>query len=319
MKKHRHKILTLAILTCLATGVIHIINKMISATAILKDMLHVSDRNYYKWRFGRIYYTKQGSGSPILLIHDLTPSSSGYEWNRIEKYLSMEHTVYTIDLLGCGRSDKPKITYTNFIYVQIICDFIKNVIKDRTDVIASGLSSSFLIMACHNEKELFNKLMVVNPPNLSSLNVIPDSRSKLLKFTIEIPIFGTLIYHMFTSQENIRNTFMEKYFFNPFHVTADLVDAYYEGAHRNSCDAKFLYASIISRYININISHGLKSIDNSIFIISGNKVNSADNIVNDYLQLNPAIETASILKTKLLPHLENPEAFLEQVGIFFVQ
>jgi pimeloyl-ACP methyl ester carboxylesterase len=317
MKKHRHKILTLAILTGLATGVIHIMNKMIAATAVLKDMLHVSDRNYYKWRFGRIYYTKQGSGSPVLLIHDLTPGSSGYEWNRIEKYLSMEHTVYTIDLLGCGRSDKPKITYTNFIYVQIICDFIKNVIKERTDVIASGFSSSFVFMACHNEKELFNKLMMVNPPSLGSLNVIPDSKSKLLKFAIEIPIFGTLVYHMFTSQENIRSLFMEKYFNNPFHVTNELVDAYYEGSHRDSCDAKFLYASIASHYVNINIAHGVKSIDNSIFFLTGEKENGPENAIQDYLQLNPAIETSVIPRTKHLPHLEDPEAFLEQVGIFF--
>ena len=65
---------------------------------------------------------KKGTGSPILLIHDALPGASGYEWSKIEDELAVDHTVYTVDLLGCGRSDKPSITYTNFVYVQMICD-----------------------------------------------------------------------------------------------------------------------------------------------------------------------------------------------------
>ena len=88
-------------------------------------MLHISNDNYFEWRFGNIYYTKKGTGSPILLIHDTLPGASGYEWSKIEDELAIDHTVYTVDLLGCGRSDKSSITYTNFVYVQMISDFIK--------------------------------------------------------------------------------------------------------------------------------------------------------------------------------------------------
>ena len=88
-------------------------------------MLDTDVRNYYHWRFGDIYYTKKGKGSPILLIHDMLPGGSGYEWTRIEDELALEHTVYNLDLPGCGRSEKPGMTYTNFVYVQAICDFIK--------------------------------------------------------------------------------------------------------------------------------------------------------------------------------------------------
>ena len=59
---------------------------------------------------------KQGHGSPLLLVHDIMPGASGYEWNAVENQLATEHTVYTIDLLGCGRSEKAEITYTNFVF-----------------------------------------------------------------------------------------------------------------------------------------------------------------------------------------------------------
>ena len=76
------------------------------------------------------------------------------------------------DRLGCGRSDKSSITYTNFVYVQMISDFIKKIIGQKTDVITSGFSGSFVTMACHNEKELFNKIMLVNP-DVYKRQVIP--------------------------------------------------------------------------------------------------------------------------------------------------
>ena len=69
----------------------------------------------------------------MLLLHDLHCASSGREWQYIEDTLAQDHTVYTLDLLGCGRSDKPAITYTNFLYVQLIVTFIKQGEKGEYD------------------------------------------------------------------------------------------------------------------------------------------------------------------------------------------
>lgn len=317
MKKHSHKLITFAALMTTATAVIHFANKLTAAAAQLKEMLDCSSRSFFHWRFGDIYYTKKGNGSPILLIHDALPGASGYEWSRIEKELSAEHTVYTIDLLGCGRSEKPAITYTNFVYVQMICDFIKKIIGEKTDVIASGFSGAFITMACHNEKELFNKIMLVNPPSLSKLNHMPSKRDKLLKFFLEVPVFGTLLYHIVVSQECVNNLFVEKMYYNPFHVNNDVIDAYYEAAHKGGAYAKNFYSSMVSKYMNISITHALKSLDNCIYIVSGSSEFNGNAIAEEYTKVNPAIETAELKCTKHLPHIEKPELFLEQIEIFF--
>lgn len=317
MRKSKHKLVTLCILTTLAASVIYVINRMIAASALLKDMLHASEGNFYNWRFGKIYYKKRGKGKPILLVHDLVPGASSYEWSKIEKELSTKYTVYSIDLPGCGLSEKPKLSYTNFMYVQLLSDFVKNVIGQKTDVIASGYSSSFVIMACHNEKECFDRIIAVNPPSLNSLNQVPEKRSKLLKLIIEIPVFGTLIYNMITCKENLSDNFLEKYFYNPFHVEPETIDAYYESAHRNENAGKYLYASKIGKYTNISINHALKSIDNSIFIISGEQETNQQEITETYCSLNPSIETFTVSYTKHMPHMEFPEKFLEQISIYF--
>lgn len=319
MKKNKHKLLTAGILFTLATGIIYVINRLVFATATLKNLLKSSANNYYPWRFGKIYYQKKGQGSPLLLIHDLTVYSSAYEWNKVIDELAKEHTVYAIDLLGCGRSEKPRITYTNYLYVQLISDFIKNVIHEKTDVIASGYSGSFTLLACNNESDLFNKIFLVNPPSLNGLSQIPDKRSKTYKFLLETPVFGTLLYNIKTSQSNVQLLFTEQYLYNPFKVTSEMVDSYYEAAHKSFSNSKFLLASLVGRYTNNSINHALKQINQSIIILSGEIEPSSKEIADSYLNYNPSIESCVIKHSKHLPQLEIPEKFLEAISIYFEQ
>lgn len=55
------------------------------------------------------------------------------------------------------------MTYTNFVYVQMICDFIRNIIGRRTKVIASGSIVPALVMAAKASPELFDNLIFVSP------------------------------------------------------------------------------------------------------------------------------------------------------------
>lgn len=317
MNKHGKRLLSIAALFTATTFTIHIINKVIAASACLKELLDTDVRNFYHWRFSDIYYVKKGKGSPILLVHDMLPGGSGYEWNKIVDDLALEHTVYVIDLPGCGRSEKQNMTYTNFVFVQAICDFVKDVIKEKTDVIVNGFSSSFVVMACHNEKELFNKIMMVNPVNPASLKQMPGKKEKILRKCLEIPVFGTLVYHMIVSREAINDYFIEDYAFDPFHPDIELQDAFYEAAHRGGCYAKCVYANMISKFMNIDISRAVKAMDNSVYIIEGEAENNGSAIAEVYQSFNPSIEVESVKHTKHFPHFEDPEGFMEQVGIFF--
>ena len=93
MNKHSKRLLTLAALATTTTATIHIINKVIAASACLKEMLDTDVRNYYHWRFGDIYYTKKGKGSPILLIHDVVPDMNGPE-SRMNLRWSIQYIIW---------------------------------------------------------------------------------------------------------------------------------------------------------------------------------------------------------------------------------
>lgn len=312
----KHKLLNVCIFSSLTVLSIAGINKFIFATSTMKEILSKKRCHTYDWRFGKIYYTKQGNGTPLLLIHDLIPGSSDFEWNQLVKELSRTHTVYTMDLLGYGRSDKPAMTYTNYLYVQLITDFIKTVIGRRCDVITSGSSSSIAVMACRMDTSLFNKMMFISPVSLYETSLIPNKYTKSFKFLLELPVIGTFAYNLMAAKYRIRADFEEKYFTDPIHITTNLVEAYYEAAHLHGSNSRYVFSSLKGNYINFSITHALSAIDNSMYVIQGADTLGHKEITMDYQQQNASIEATTIFHAKHFPQIENPAELLEHCRIF---
>lgn len=310
------KLTTSAMLAGSSIAAIHGINRVHTSLCTVKNLLHNSENDYFDWRFGKIRYQKKGSGSPLLLIHDLTVGSSNYEYHRLINNLTEKHEIYSIDLLGYGMSDKPAMTYTNNLYEQLITDFIKNVIGRKTSIVVTGESVPFVIMACHNYPDIFNKIVCINPQSLYLQNQIPSKQTSLLKLIIESPVIGTFIYHLFSNRPSIERTFWKTYFCHPDEVREKYIYNYLEAAHLGGYYSKYAFASYAGKYMNMNILHELKEINNSILMIGGEKEKDIQTIIENYKYYNAAIEDYYIPETKHLPQLEAPDEVLEQLRMF---
>lgn len=307
------KTLTISTLLAGATAVgIHLLNKAIHVSATIEHMLNPVSETYYNWKFGKIYYEKVGSGKPILLIHDLNTCSSSYEWEIIAEYLSKKRTVYTLDLLGCGRSEKPNLTYTNYFYVQMIHDFIKNVIKSKCDIAVTGQSCSFVLGACQNDKDIIDNVVMINPADIDTMLKIPGKRSKTVTKLLLLPLIGTLLYNILVRKENIEKIFKESYFFDKSKIRHDQIQTYYETAHCGNASSKYLFASLSGKYLTANMHLYLKGLSNSIFIITGDE-EKEKYIAENYKKILPSIEIFSIPNTKQLPQLEAPKKLYQQI------
>ncbi|GLG04713.1 hypothetical protein Selli1_18870 [Sellimonas catena] len=250
----------------------------------------------------------------MLLLHDLAPASSSVEWSHIVPLLSREHTVYTVDLLGCGQSDKPNLTYTNFLYVQMISDFIKHVVHEPVDVIATGASAPLVAMTATSSQELIDKMIFVNPQSLHELAKIPSKRSKLLYHFINMPLLGTFLYNILFCRRRIAAK-SEEAFFDPAQIDELMVNTYYESAHLDHMHSRYLFASIRGNYTNVNLAPFLSRITHSIFIITGAENPLFIENASQYQKYLPSIEIVSMGETKAYPHIEKPEEFCEQVEI----
>ena len=313
MKK---KITIIVLLSGITLATLHVINRVIISASTVKELLTKRKNYFYTWRFGKVHYRKTGSGKPVLLIHDLTAGSSGYEFYKLEHELAKTSEVYTIDLLGYGLSDKPNITYTNFLYVELISDFIKSVIGKKTNVITSGDSSSVALMACHNHMDIIDQMILINPQDIHYTGMIPNNKSKFLKLLIELPIVGTFIYNVFYNKKNITNLFLNDYYSCSGKIEQTDIDAYLESAHYPDHSGKYAIASYLGKYTNINITRALSKINNSIYIISGMDRTNAGAITENYIKYNHAIEHYYVKNTKQLPHMEDPEKTLDVIKMF---
>lgn len=312
------KIKHFLIFTAAAAGAIHAFNRFIDNTAGMKNMLKTDDGDFYHSKNGNIYYQKHGKGSPVLLIHDLSPAASSYEWCQLSKKLEKQHTIYTIDLLGCGCSDKPYLTYTNYLYVQMITDFIHDIIGECPDIIVSHNSSSFVIQAAAMDNSLIKSITAINPSAVESINTCADADKiiKLKKTIYELPVIGTFLYNIETIETNIEKTLRKTYFYNEQLVSTKMLDTYYEASHKDKSHGKYLMASLKCHYLDHAIEHSLKNLETPLYIIGSSERNNIVPIMESYRKVNSKIQTAYLSNAGLLPQLEMPERIIDIMSSF---
>ncbi|MCD8337779.1 MAG: alpha/beta hydrolase [Lachnospiraceae bacterium] len=296
---------TILKLSAASVGVLGCVNQYIDSYA--EKIEPKSRLKYYNWEHGSIFYTVSGSGKPLLLIHDLNVFSSGNDWTETAKILSKYYKVYTIDLPGCGKSDKPAITYTNYYFVQMITSFIKNMIQEKTIVVSSGISSSFVLMADSMDDDLIDGIHMIDPPSLNSLKKQPDQRSKILTTLFKIPVIGRTCYYIATNRTNTEYYLSEKCFYNPFHMKQYHVKAAYQASHYQKGKGRYLYASLEGNYVNTDITRVLKNRNKKTVLVISEGEHDAKEIAKNYRKINEAIAIKPVKNAKKLPQLEVPE------------
>ena len=286
---------------------LEVFNRVVNECA-KKYKLNHTDGYYYTWKEGSLHYTVKGEGKSVLLIHDLNVLSSSYEWNKIEDELAKNHKVYTLDLLGCGLSDKPNITYTNYTFVLMITDFCKDIIKEKCDVIASNDSTTVVVMADKME-DVFNKKILINPYYFDILAMETTRLNLIEKNILYLPIIGATVYNTYATKRNVR-AIVDSYLTNKSELD-DIAEASYESSHFNNSRGRYLYACKKCSYLGVDIREAISEAKD-VYIINGSDTDKS--IINEYHDVNPDIKFNEINNSKLLPHIENVNETLDAIN-----
>src|ERR1700716_615732 len=145
----------------------------------------------FEWRDRRVAFTRHGEGPPILLIHGIHSSAWSYEWRNNVDSLARTNTVYTLDLLGFGRSDRPAIRYSARLYISLISDFVSRVIDAPTVLVASSLSGAYAIVLAARDPHRFPAVALIAPSGLVRQNEPVGLGGEAGRFAVETPIAGT--------------------------------------------------------------------------------------------------------------------------------
>ena len=222
--------------------------------------------HFFKWHHGQVHYLKKGMGDPLVLLHNVYPGASQEEYFRNLDDLSRHYTVYAVDLLGFGASDAPRIKYTAQTYIELIFDFLREVVERPAHVVSAGLTCAYVTEVAAWRENLFQKLVFVCPRSEPTGLDSPRWFAPVRHFFLSTPTLGTGFYETMAGDAEIRR-FLHDCFFASRAVTEEHVQRLVEnGKQPGSIHA---FASLITGYLDWSLLGSLPKVTNPILLIWG--------------------------------------------------
>jgi pimeloyl-ACP methyl ester carboxylesterase len=100
-----------------------------------------------------------GSGPAILLIHGIGDNST--TWSTVQSKLAQRFTVIAPDLLGHGRSDKPRADYSVAAYANGMRDLLSVLDVERVTVVGHSLGGGVAMQFAYQFPQLVDRLILV--------------------------------------------------------------------------------------------------------------------------------------------------------------
>ncbi|PIN11417.1 putative hydrolase/acyltransferase (alpha/beta hydrolase superfamily) [Handroanthus impetiginosus] len=172
-----------------------------------------------------------GVRPPLLLVHGFGASIA--HWRRNIPTLAQSHTVYAIDLLGFGASDKPAgFQYTMEVWAQLILDFLHEVVQKPTVLLGNSVGSlACVIAAAESTRSLVRGLVLLNcAGGMNNKAIVDDWRIKLLlpllwffDFLLKQRGIASYLFNRVRQRDNLRDVLLSVYG-NKESVDDDLVE-----------------------------------------------------------------------------------------------
>ncbi|KAJ6422294.1 hypothetical protein OIU84_027281 [Salix udensis] len=175
--------------------------------------------------------SQSSPGPPLLLVHGFGASIP--HWRRNIDTLAKNYTVYAVDLLGFGASDKPEgFSYTMEEWAQLILDFLDEVIQKPTVLIGNSVGSlACVIAASESSHALVRGLVLLNcSGGMNNKAIVDDWRIKLflpllwlIDFLLKQRAIASWIFERVKERDTLRNILLSVYG-NKESVDEDLVE-----------------------------------------------------------------------------------------------
>ncbi|MEE2032778.1 alpha/beta fold hydrolase [Rhodococcus chondri] len=101
-----------------------------------------------------------GSGPALLLIHGIGDNSS--TWQDVMPHLTEKYTVIAPDLLGHGRSDKPRADYSVAAYANGMRDLLSVLGIDKVTVLGHSLGGGVAMQFAYQFPHMVDRLVLVS-------------------------------------------------------------------------------------------------------------------------------------------------------------
>jgi len=304
------------LLAASAVAVPATINALIASRVGMMTQPLPGDIGYYDWIYGRVAFYRLGQGPPLLLVHNPNAGASAWEWRKVFPELANNFTVYALDLLGFGLSEKPNVPYSGGMYAELVHDFLEDVVGQRASAIGSGLGASYLVNIAVRRPEMLDRLVIVNPTGTTSMLSAPARG--ITHGVLDAPILGTSIYNSIVSMRGIEQELNLHVYYDPTFVTPDMVQYLYVAAHQRG--SRHAAAAFISGRLDLPMRMAFADISQPVLIIWGRDAYYTPiGDAADLLYRNPKARLQIFDDCGALPQDEKAGEFIRTARDFFFE
>lgn len=220
--------------------------------------------NYWTWRGHKIHYVKEGEGLPIVLVHGF--GASAFHWRYNIPELAKRHTVYAVDLLGFGWSEKALVEYDAMIWKDQVIDFLKEVVKEPAIIVGNSLGGFTALATAAALPEQVVGLVLLNSAGQFGDTITETKQSeettfqkvilKPLKEAFQRVFLGLLFWQ--AKQPSRIQSVLKSVYINPSNVDDYLVDSI--TAPASDPNAGEVYYRLMSRFMSNQRKYTLNSL-----------------------------------------------------------
>lgn len=269
----------------------------------------------YSWRHGEICFQRLGAGPPLVLLHSFGPGHDSEEWRAAGELLAPEHRIYALDFLGWGRSDKPRLAYDGELYIQLIADFVQDVVGERCVVVAAGLAAAYAVQVAVDHPELIAALALVVPSGIELHGDEPDLKDALVNRLLRLPIVGTSALNLFTSRTALGQYLRRDVFRSADRVDAARIEHHYRSSHQPGSHTAL--AAFLSGYLNHRVDEAASRLTQPLWLAWGRQATEPSVEAADlWLQKAAGAELEVFENCVNLPHLEASASFCQRLERF---
>jgi pimeloyl-ACP methyl ester carboxylesterase len=273
---------------------------------------------YYRWRGGELAYMVAGEGEPLLLVHGVYAGASSYEFRKNFEALSRDFTVYALDLLGCGMSERPSRGYEAEDVALQVEDFVREEIGDSAHLVASSLSAALVVPAFVRSGRLFRKVVLICPTGYGTLDRPSGRLGDVIYGLFLAPILGNTLYHAIVSEWGIRYYLGTMAYHDADLVTDELVEDHYSISHQPG--ARYFPAAFVSGKLNLGVADLWPRVPHRTLICWGLEARTVPvREAQRFVANNPRCEPRIFKDAALLPHDERARTFNEEAKTFLLK
>ncbi|BCL35487.1 alpha/beta fold hydrolase [Nostoc sp. MS1] len=277
----------------------------------------VGNQRDWIWRGWRTRYTYIRASqndkvkTPLILLHGFGASIG--HWRHNLEVLGESHTVYALDMLGFGGSQKAPANYSIELWVEQVYDFWQAFVRQPVVLIGNSNGSliSLAAAAAHPEMVKGIVMMSLPDPSLEQEMIPPFLRPVVrgIKNIVASPIFLKPVFY-FVRRPSVLRRWASLAYANPAAITDELIDIL-AGPPQDRGSAR-AFSALFKAAIAVNFSPSVKALLPKLTIpmllIWGQKDRFVPPVLaKQFAQYNEKLELLNLEDVGHCPHDECPE------------